>query len=594
MSELSLEIKQQAEYWASASVFDKGTQAEIKNLLESQNEEALQDRFYRSLRFGTGGMRGVMGAGTAFINSYNIQKASVAIANYLHSLKLENRKITLAIAYDSRTNSALYAKKAACVFAAYGVHSLLLEQMRPVPMLSFMIREFKCQAGLCITASHNPPEYNGFKVYWSCGAQLVPPHDKNIAKLYDEISSYEELKEMDFNEALEKKLIETNLCEKLDKLYLAKLKTLSLNPVEHSSLKISYSPLHGTGYYVVPKALKDFGFSQVFMPESQKKPNGLFPTVSSPNPEDTKALYEALKLAADKKCELVMGTDPDTDRLGVFSLHQGDYHKINGNQLASLLCYYILSTKKEKNLLSKSQLLIKTIVTTDLIKKIAEYFGVELEETLTGFKWIAERIEDYESGKRLPYREFVCGGEESYGFLAGTFVRDKDAVMTACLTAEMASFYQQKEMTLIDLLDEIYMKFGLFTEELISLSFPGKKGSEKISAIMERFRQNPQKEFCSQKVLQWTDYLLDEDSGRCKAADKKRQLPKENVLSCELEDHTKIFLRPSGTEPKIKIYLLVLSETRAETKKELFEQKASLDKKMKAYKKMLLAKLETA
>lgn len=569
------ELKAQATYWSEADVFDAETRAEVSRCIQAGQSEELEDRFYRNLEFGTGGLRGVLGAGTAFMNIYNIRKAASALARYLKSQNRAKVELKVAISYDSRRFSREFAEASAGVLAAAGIHTFITKELRPVPMLSFMVRHFDAQAGICITASHNPPEYNGFKVYWQHGGQLTPPHDQGIIDEYNSIDRYEDIPLLAFSKALEQGLV-TEVGEELDVAYLNQAIAPYSSPTEGTNdLKIIYSPLHGSGGKPVLAALNRFGFKDVTLVPGQAEPDEDFPTVSSPNPEDPAALSQALALARELGGDLVLATDPDADRIGIVVKEAESFVFFNGNELASLLTDYVLQRQKSLGRLPDQPLVIKTIVTSDLMERIARSYGAACEETLTGFKWICELVEFYDampegaSGKK----QFVCGGEESYGFLAGTSVRDKDAVLACALTSEMLAFYRHHQQSLSDRLAELWANHGLFRECLHTETLKGKSGAERIQSIMRNLRASPPTRIAGQKVISTLDYLNGIQT------EQNRILPAANVLQFILQDHTKISVRPSGTEPKIKFYVSVRSET-ADLKEPL--EALKLDSTLKA------------
>lgn len=578
------EIQKKAEYWASSEQFDAETRDEVANLLKSDNQSEISDRFFRELAFGTGGMRGIMGAGTCRMNVYNIRKASYAVGSYLQKFYQDSKQggLSIAISYDSRHNSQLFARSAAEVLTSLGIKVLITKDMRPVPMLSFMVRKYKCQAGICITASHNPPEYNGFKVYWGTGGQLVPPHDKEITKTYESLNGNEVLEALPYAQALSSGLVQ-EVGSELDQSYLQRVKSLSLNPQGREEFKIVYSPLHGTGIFAVPQALKGFGFEHIIVPAEQEQPDGHFPTVSSPNPEDSEALSLALELAKKEQADLVLATDPDSDRIGCIVKEGQEYINFNGNQIGSLLIDYILSSKKRLNQLPQNPLVIKTIVTTDLQRDIAAFYGAECEETLTGFKWICHLIEDYETGQIKPKKNFVCGGEESYGFLADTFVRDKDAIIACCLMSEMVAYYKSQGLTVSQKLDELFSRHKVYQESLFTVTLGGQQGAMKISETMESLRNQPPKEVCGVDVVKVVDLeqrktFVQGDRG-FKESDAVA-LPRSNVLQFFLSDGSKLSIRPSGTEPKIKVYISVNEDALGHTKESLQEIKRKVVNKV--------------
>jgi phosphoglucomutase len=547
-----------AHQWASLEVFDHETQREIRGLIESENWQELEERFYRDLEFGTGGLRGILGAGTARMNVYNIRKASHALAGQvIESFPDAEHKI--AISYDSRLFSREFAHAAAEVFVANGVKVFITKELRPVPMLSFLVRERACHAGICVTASHNPPDYNGYKVYWQTGGQVVPPYDENIIAKYGAIENYAAIPVTSYQEGIERGMIE-EVADEFDQKYFDRVSQLSLRKEGRDNFKIVFTPLHGTAAYPVGTCLKRFGFDDVHVVPEQREPDGRFPTVTSPNPEDPAALALAVKLAKETKADLVLGTDPDCDRVGIV-VREGDvYLFLNGNQIGSLLMEYYLSALKDSDRWPENPMVVKTIVTTDLQNKIAEYYGAHIEETLTGFKWICQVIEDYQNGTRTPERTYVCGGEESYGFLADSFVRDKDGVISCCIAAEMVAYYKSQGKTLSNVLDELYRRHGVFMESLKTITMPGISGADRIVRMMQGLRQDPPDEVGGvavtkiRDVKEGTERLV--EAGRT-ISSQGLTLPSSNVLQLILEDGTKVSARPSGTEPKIKFYISV-------------------------------------
>lgn len=555
---MSRNVKALSNYWATAEVFDADTRREVQQLIDSNNQKEIEERFYRDLEFGTGGLRGIIGAGSSRMNIYNVRKATFALGSYLKEFFSNTAELKVAISYDSRRFSKEFSRAAAEVLAGMGIRALITQELRPVPMLSFMTRSFGCQAGVCVTASHNPPEYNGYKVYWSTGGQLVPPHDKAIIKNYLAVEDYSKIPVMKYEMGIQKGLIQ-EIGEELDKAYFEKVTALSVSK-EGRDLKIVYSPLHGTGAYPVTEALKRFGFNDVTIVPEQKEPDGNFPTVKSPNPEDPAAMKMAVDLAKKIKADLVLATDPDSDRVGLVVREGDKYVEFNGNQIGSLLVEYCLSVRKAAGLLPENPLVIKTVVTTDLQDKIARFYGAACEETLTGFKWICQLIEDYESGAKKPYRKYVCGGEESYGFLLDSFVRDKDAVIACCVAAEMMAHYKAEGKSLSRVLDELFLRHGVYQETLYTMTLPGKDGAQAIDRMMRHLRENPPREIAGNTVARFKDlensqeFVLDGQNFNKIAS---IPLPRSNVLQFTLGDETKVSVRPSGTEPKIKFYISV-------------------------------------
>lgn len=556
---LDTAIAERAHYWATASVFDAATRDEIASLIKAGDHKELTERFYRDLEFGTGGLRGILGAGTSRMNIYNVRKATHALALHVKAAGTKSGGLRVAISHDSRRFSRDFAKAAAEVLAAHGIKALITKELRPVPMLSFMVRHYQCAAGICVTASHNPPDYNGFKVYWSTGGQLVPPHDEAIIRLYGDVSGYDGIKAIPYAKAMTEGLIEEVGAE-LDEAYFAKVLALSMRKEGRQGFKIVYSPLHGAGRYPVQEMLKRFGFTDVTVVPEQEQPDGNFPTVKSPNPEVPAALDMARALADKIGADMIMATDPDCDRIGMEIRIGGKFYRPNGNQIGCLLDEFVLASLKDLGRMPPSPLVIKTVVTTDLQEDLAKEYGAACDETLTGFKWICERIEEYETGVRLPKRKFVCGGEESYGFLAESFVRDKDGVISCCLAAEMVAYYKAKGLTVVDVLDRQFQRHGVYHETLRDLTLPGKEGAEAIGAMMTRLRREPPTTIDGIPVQKLRDFEARQEltaAGGRFTRSGDLTLPKSNVLQFILNDGTKVSVRPSGTEPKIKFYVSV-------------------------------------
>jgi phosphoglucomutase len=579
---LDAEVLKRAEYWATSEAFDKETRLEIQNLITTKNQSELVERFYRDLEFGTGGLRGIMGAGTSRMNLYNVRKATTALALYLKE-QFPGIAIQVALSHDCRNQARAFAKASAEVLAAYGIRSLITIELRPTPMLSFAVRHFGCQAGICVTASHNPAVYNGYKVYWETGGQLVPPHDKAIIKHYAAIKDYASLKHIPYEEALQKNLIK-EVGDELDDAYFARLAGVQLRRPEFQP-KIVYTPIHGTGITAIPRALKMFGFEDLHIVPEQAEPNGNFPTVVSPNPEDHEALEMAIALGEKIRADLILATDPDSDRIAVVVRENEKFIQMNGNQLCCLLTEYVLSSQKEKGTLPQDPLVIKTIVTSELERDIAHHWGASCEDTLTGFKWICDVIEAYESGKRTPYRKFVCGGEESYGFMCDSFVRDKDAIVGCAIAAEMVAYYRSQGKTLSQVLDDIFLRHGVYHESLYTLVLPGKAGADKIHSMMVNFRNHPPKTLDHLKVVKIWDLetsketVIGESLGQ--NAVHPIELPKSDVLQFFLEDGSKISVRPSGTEPKIKFYISVKQAIKGQSISSLEEAKKNAQQRVK-------------
>lgn len=586
-------IAERAHYWATSTAFDAATRAEIASLIQAGDQRELTERFYRDLEFGTGGLRGILGAGTSRMNIYNVRKATHALA--LHVKKAGTAKadgFKVAISHDSRRFSREFAKAAAEVLAAHGIKALITKELRPVPMLSFMVRHYGCAAGICVTASHNPPDYNGYKVYWSTGGQLVPPHDEAIIRLYGEVAGYDAIKALPYAQGIAEGLIQ-EIGADLDEAYFAKVLALSMRKEGRQGFKIVYSPLHGAGRYPVLEMLKRYGFTDVTVVPEQELPDGNFPTVKSPNPEVPAALDMARALAEKIGADMIMATDPDCDRIGMEIRIDGKFYRPNGNQIGCLLDEYVLASLKDLGRMPASPLVIKTVVTTDLQEDLAKEYGAACDETLTGFKWICERIEEYETGKRQPQRKFVCGGEESYGFLADTFVRDKDGVISCCLAAEMVAYYKSKGQTVIDVLDKQFGRHGVYHETLRDLTLPGKDGAEAIAAMMSRLRKQPPTTIDGIPVQKLRDFDRREELTATAGSFSRSgelTLPKSNVLQFILQDGTKVSVRPSGTEPKIKFYVSVKDpEGRGKSGSALQQIKARCEERAKRIEELFVA-----
>lgn len=534
--------------WLNGS-YDQDTKEQIRQLLEKEAFTELTDSFYRDLEFGTGGLRGIMGPGSNRINKYTIGTATQGLSNYLLA-KYPGEKIKVAIAHDSRNNSDYFAGVTADVFSANGIHVYFFEALRPTPELSFAVRELGCKSGVMLTASHNPKEYNGYKAYGADGGQFTSPDDKLVM---DEVAKIKSIEEVKFDR------IDANvefIGKDIDELYLNKIAELSVSPeaiARQKDLKIVYSPIHGTGITLVPGALKKFGFGNVILVEEQSTPDGNFPTVVYPNPEEKEALTLALKKAEEIDADLVLATDPDADRVGIAVKNSdGEFVLLNGNQTGSLLINYLLSAWEEKGKLNGEQYIVKTIVTSNLIDAIAADKQVTCYNTLTGFKWIGALMTQLQ-GKQT----FIGGGEESYGYLIGELVRDKDAVVSCAFIAEMTAFYKDKGSSLFDALQDMYVKYGFYKEELVSITKKGKTGAEEIKALMEKFRNNPPATLGGSKIATLKDYELRTETDLATGEKKPLELPKSDVLQFITEDGSIISARPSGTEPKIKFYCSV-------------------------------------
>lgn len=547
MSAIDPKVAEKAKKWLDGNI-DQTTKDNIEKLMDS-NPTELVDSFYKDLEFGTGGLRGLMGVGTNRMNVYTVGMATQGLANYLLQC-FPNEKISVAITHDSRINNTLFATATADVLTANGIHVYYFREMRPTPMLSFAVRQFKCKSGVMITASHNPKEYNGYKAYWDDGAQVVAPHDKNIIDEVNKITSFDMVK-WDKNDELFHYIEED-----FDGIYMDLVKGLSLSPEANRANKgmpIVFSPIHGASGKMVPAALKAFGFENVHIVKEQAEPDGTFPTVIYPNPEEAEALNMSVELGKKVNAELILACDPDGDRYAaVVPNEKGEFELLNGNQTGTLLSYYLLSKWKEAGKLNGKQFMVNTIVTTELINRIAEGFGVQCFNVLTGFKNIAAIIRDLE-GKET----FIGGGEESYGYLVGDFVRDKDGVSACAMVAEAIAYYKTQGKSVFDVLAEVYSRFGFYKESLISVTKKGKDGAEQIQALMNGFRTNPPAEMNGIPV----EKILDVKAGTIKnlvtGQTEKLDLDSSNVMQFYLKDGSKISARPSGTEPKIKYYFSV-------------------------------------
>ncbi len=548
-------IKKKARTWLGDE-FNEETRKEVREMLDN-DEKKLIDAFYQDLEFGTGGLRGIMGAGTNRMNIYTLGMATQGLSNYIIR-QFGDRGIRVAVAYDCRNNSRYFAETAADIFTANGFDVYLFESLRPTPELSFAIRYYKCHSGIVITASHNPPEYNGYKAYWNDGGQVVAPHDEAIIEEVRKIQSVNDIK---FRGDKSKVRV---LGKETDDAFLKEVLKMSINPElikKHSDLGIVYTPIHGTGIKLVPPALRLFGFRNITNVAEQEQPDGNFPTVKSPNPEEPGALKLAIETAVRNGSDIVMATDPDADRLGIAVRNkEGDFIMLNGNQTCALLVHYILSQYREKNKYLGNEYIIKTIVTTDLLDRIAEKYNVECFNVLTGFKFFAELIRILEGKKK-----FIGGGEESYGFLPGDYVRDKDAVASCALVAEAAAWAKSRGKSLFNMLIDIYLEYGLYKEKLINIVRKGAEGANEIKEMMKGYRSHPPKKINNSNVVRLSDYetLTTTD---CITGEKTRiDLIKSDVLQFFLEDGSKISVRPSGTEPKIKFYFSVNTKLESAT-----------------------------
>ena len=540
-------INQKIASWLEGN-FDAATKEEIRSLQANQ-PDLLEDAFYKNLEFGTGGLRGLMGVGTNRVNKYTIGMATQGFSNYL--LKTyPNESISVVVGHDSRNNSRFFAETTAQVFAANGIKVYLFEALRPTPELSFAIRQLQCKAGVVCTASHNPKEYNGYKAYWNDGGQLVPPHDKNVITEVEAIQSLEEVKWTGGDALIE------IIGAAMDASYIAMLKTLSVYPeviAAQSDLKIVYTPIHGTGITLVPKVLAAYGFKNVHVVEEQSTPDGNFPTVAYPNPEESETMRIGLEKAKALNADILLGTDPDADRVGIgVKNHKGEWVLLNGNQTAVLAFAYMMEARRAKGIAAPNDMVVTTIVTTEMINEVARQNEVNCYNVLTGFKWIAELVKEKE-GKE----NYIIGGEESFGLMIGDQIRDKDAVSAVALLCEMAAYEKSKGKSLFDKMIALYMQYGFYYEHLISITKKGMNGQQEIAAMMEGYRKQPPTEIAGMKVVTLLDYQLQLSTDLQTGTQTKIQLPKSNVLQFLTEDGTKISARPSGTEPKIKFYFSV-------------------------------------
>ena len=577
--------KERIEEWQKPP-FDAETIGEIEELVRTNSEKELIDRFYQILEFGTGGLRGIIGAGTNRMNIYTVGMTTQGLANYISDSGEKEKGVV--IAYDSRRMSHSFSREAASILAANGIRVYIFDDITPTPICSFAIRELNAQSGIVITASHNPPEYNGYKVYWEDGGQIVPPQDSEIIERVKEIDSIGKIKKIDFDAGIKNGMI-ILIGDGIRNAYIQHLEERALRTKKESRLRIVYTPLHGTGYRLIPMVLNHFGFNNISPVTEQSVPDGSFPTVQYPNPEEREALHLALELAEKCDADIIMATDPDADRMGIgFKGDDGSYQLINGNQIGTMLEYYLLRRLSSEKKLPARGAIIKTIVTTDLQEEIAQRYNCRVENVLTGFKWIASKMRDYDSTGEST---FIFGGEESYGYLPVNFVRDKDAISSCYFFAEMADWLMENGRTLNEFLNEIYLEFGLYLEDLHSLTLKGKEGMEKIRGIMEAFRNNPPEAFAGTEIIRIDDIQslkrIDMKSGEEKAI---VTLPRSNVLQFFLRDKTKITMRPSGTEPKIKFYFSVNEKTE---KGKLMDTRRGLKNKIDALKRDLLERVNS-
>ena len=556
-NELIKSCEAKAEAWLSSSVYDAATQTEVRKMLDNPDKTDLVESFYQNLEFGTGGLRGIMGLGTNRMNIYTVGAATQGLSNYLNKNFKDLKQIAVVVGHDCRNNSRLFAEVSANIFAANGIKVYLFDDMRPTPEMSFAIRQLGCQSGIILTASHNPKEYNGYKAYWDDGAQVLAPHDKGIIDEVNKVGA-EDIKGLHTVLDTANPLIEI-IGEEIDKLYLDKIKTISIDPEairRQKDMKIVYTPIHGTGMMLIPRSLQLWGFENVNTVPEQMVKDGNFPTVVSPNPENAEALSMAIALAKKIDADIVMASDPDADRVGMACKDSnGEWVLVNGNQTCMIFLYYIIKNRIAMGKMKGNEFVVKTIVTTELIKAIADKNNVEMYDCYTGFKWIASVIRENEGKK-----QYIGGGEESYGFLAEDFVRDKDAVSACSLLAEICAWAKDQGKTLFDVLMDIYVEYGFSLNHTVNVVKPGKTGADEIKQMMVNFRTNPPKELAGSEVVLTKDYQS------LKATDNKgnvtdiAQPATSNVLQWYTADGTKVSVRPSGTEPKIKFYIEVTGE----------------------------------
>ncbi|WP_321436730.1 phospho-sugar mutase [uncultured Bacteroides sp.] len=566
-------VTEKANKWLTPA-YDAETQSEVKRMLENEDKTELIESFYKDLEFGTGGLRGIMGVGSNRMNIYTVGAATQGLSNYLNKSFKELKQISAVIGHDSRNNSRKFAEISANIFSANGIKVYLFEDLRPTPEMSFTIRQLGSQSGIILTASHNPKEYNGYKAYWDDGAQVLAPHDNGIIDEVNKVASAADIK-FEGNPAL----IEI-IGEEIDKAYLDKVKTVSIDPeviARHNDLKIVYTPIHGTGVHIIPRSLKMWGFTNVIPVPEQNVISGDFPTVKSPNPEEPAALSMAIEKAKATDADLVMASDPDADRVGISCKNdKGEWVLINGNQTCLMYLYYIITQYKALDKIKGDEFVVKTIVTTELVKTIADRNKIELLDCYTGFKWIAREIRLAE-GKKT----YIGGGEESYGFLAEDFCRDKDAVSACCLIAEVAAWAKDNGKTLYELLQDIYVEYGFSKEKGVSVVKQGKSGAEEIKQMMTDFRNNPPKEMAGSKIVLYKDFQTLQQTNTVTGEKTVLDMPESsNVLQYFTEDGSKVSIRPSGTEPKIKFYIEVKGDIKSRA--DYDKSNAAADKKIKA------------
>lgn len=564
--------------WLKSAEVDDKTKDELRSL---KDEKDIEDRFYKELEFGTGGLRGVIGVGTNRMNIFTLGKVTQGLANYINSI-VPNASV--AIAFDSRNMSIDFAEATALTLCANGIKAYLFDSLRPTPMLSYTVRELKCMAGIVITASHNPKQYNGYKVYGPDGGQVTDKSAEEILSFIEKIDDFNQIKSMNYDKAIKTEML-TIIGENIDKAYIEKVKGLTIRKelVEQSAkeLKIIYTPIHGSGNIPIRRVLSELGYTNVHVVKAQELPDGNFPTAPYPNPEEPKVFEIAIDMAKEIQPDIIFGTDPDCDRIGVVVKDsQGNYKILTGNQTGVLLTNYILASMRDLNTLPHNGAIIKTIVTTEMALKITQAFNTELIDVLTGFKYIGEKIKEFEEKKDFTY---LFGFEESYGYLAGSFVRDKDAVIAAMLICEMALYYKQRNMSLYDALIDLYEKYGFYKESLISIELQGKAGVEKINKAIDYLRHSMKASINKVNIVKKMDYLLSRETDLLKIEEKEILLPKSNVLKFILEDDSWLVVRPSGTEPKMKIYISIVGDSMD-----------NADEKLSIFKKAVMELIEEA
>ena len=572
-------VSEKANKWLTPA-YDAETQAEVKGMLDNEDKTELIESFYKDLEFGTGGLRGIMGVGSNRMNIYTVGAATQGLSNYLNKSFKELKQISVVIGHDSRNNSRKFAEISANIFSANGIKVYLFEDLRPTPEMSFTIRQLGCQSGIILTASHNPKEYNGYKAYWDDGSQLVPPHDKNVITEVDKIASVDDVKwSLPTGQAGGGEANITLIGKELDEAYRKMVKGLSVYPeiiAKHSDMKIVYTPIHGTGITLMPDVLKDFGFNNVHIVKEQMVPDGNFPTVVYPNPEESEAMSLGLQLAEKLNADILSGTDPDADRIAIgVKDSNGKWVLMNGNQTAVLAFNYLMEARKTKGIAQPNDMVVTTIVTTPMIDAIAKGNAVGCYRVLTGFKWIAELIRQKE-GKE----NYIIGGEESFGLMIGDKIRDKDGISAVALLCEMAAYEKEKGRSLFEKMIDLYVQYGFYKEHLISITKKGMDGQQQIAAMMESYRSNPPKSINGSAVVKLLDYQLQKGFNPQTGEEWKIDLPKSNVLQFILADGSSISARPSGTEPKIKFYFSV--NTKLNNATEFDKTNTVLDEKIKA------------